>query len=72
MRRKGVGNMPLLLVGASPVSFTDFASHSHDCYEVILNTEGTGTAVIGGAEYPFSPGTIHIIPPNTPHSKRSP
>ena len=64
--------MPLLLVGASPVSFTDFAVHSHDCYEIILNAEGTGTAVIGDAEYPFSPGTIHIIPPNTPHSKRSP
>ena len=64
--------MPLLLVGASPVSFTDFAVHSHDCYEIILNVEGTGTAVIGNVEYPFTPGTIHIIPPNTPHSKRCP
>lgn len=63
--------MELLLVGASPTSFTCFAEHSHDCHEIILNTEGCGTAVIGDAKYPFSPGTIHIIPPNTPHSKQS-
>ena len=63
--------MALLLVGASPVSYKDFAVHSHDCYEIILNSKGSGTAVIGDAEYPFSPGTIHIIPPDTPHSKRS-
>ena len=63
--------MSLLHIGASPVSFTDFAAHSHDCYEIILNTEGTGTAMIGDTEYLFSPGTIHIIPPNTLHSKRS-
>jgi AraC-like DNA-binding protein len=71
-KEKGGFIMALLHVGASPVSFTDFAVHSHDCYEIILNEEGTGTAVIGDREYPFSPGTIHIIPPNMPHSKRSP
>ena len=69
--RKGDTFMSLLHVGASPVSFTDFAVHTHDCCEIILNTEGSGTAMIGDREYPFAPGTIHIIPPGMPHSKRS-
>lgn len=68
---KGDKAMALLHVGASPVSFKDYAVHSHDCYEIILNAEGTGTAMIGGTEYPFSPGTIHIIPWGMPHNKRS-
>ena len=63
--------MALLLVGASPTTFTSFEAHTHDCFEIILNTQGEGTAEIGGAEYPFSPGTIHVVPPNTPHGKRS-
>ncbi len=63
--------MALLLVGTSPSILTDHAAHCHDCYEIILNVEGEGPAEIGGREYPFSPGTIHIVPPNTPHSKRA-
>ena len=63
--------MALLHVGASPVTFTDYALHSHDCYEIILNKEGTGTALIADHEYPFTPGTIHIIPPDTKHTKYS-
>ncbi|MBQ1492287.1 MAG: AraC family transcriptional regulator [Blautia sp.] len=64
--------MALLHVGASPMSFKDYAVHQHDCYEIILNSEGTGTAMMGGEEYPFSPGTIHIVHPKMPHNKRSP
>ncbi|MBQ7370515.1 MAG: helix-turn-helix domain-containing protein [Blautia sp.] len=63
--------MALLSVGASPAIFKDFEMHEHDCYEIIMNTEGEGIAEIGEKEYPFSPGTIHIIPPNTPHKKRA-
>lgn len=63
--------MALLHVGTSPVVFTEHEAHSHDCYEIILNLEGTGEAQIGAGEYSFAPGTIHIVPPNTPHSKRS-
>ena len=61
--------MALLHVGASPRVFTDFPSHEHDCYEIILNVEGTGNARIGERDYPFSPGTIQVIPPHTPHRK---
>ena len=63
--------MALLYVGASPAVFTDCALHNHDCYEIILNVEGTGTAEIGGKEYPFTPGSIHVIPPHTPHRKQA-
>lgn len=63
--------MALLHVGASPVVYTDFPTHEHDCYEIILNVEGAGSAEIGGKEYPFSPGTIHVIPPHTPHRKQA-
>ena len=64
--------MALLLVGASPNRLRDHELHSHDCYEIIVNTEGEGTAEIGGREYPFSPGSVHVIPPKTPHRKAAP
>ncbi len=63
--------MALLMVGASPALYTDYPTHNHDCYEIILNTEGEGEAQIGASTYPFCPGTIHVIPPHTPHRKRS-
>lgn len=63
--------MALLYVGASSAVFTDCAMHNHDCYEIIMNVEGVGTAEIGGREIPFSPGTIHVIPPHTPHRKHA-
>lgn len=63
--------MTLLSVGASPELFRDFPVHRHDCCEIILNTEGEGTARISGREYPFKPGTIHIIPPHTEHKKNA-
>ena len=64
--------MALLLVGASPNRLKDHELHSHDCYEIIVNTEGEGTAEIGGREYPFSPGSVHVIPPEMAHRKTSP
>ena len=63
--------MALLLVGASPGKLTECSMHRHACYEIIMNTEGEGVAEIGGGEYPFTPGTIHIVPPGMPHRKRS-
>ncbi len=64
--------MALLLVGASPNRLTDHELHSHDCYEIIVNTEGEGTSEIGGREYPFRPGSVFVIPPGMPHRKTAP
>lgn len=61
--------MALLLVGASLGTLLDINMHCHDCYEIIMNSEGEGIAEIGGKEYPFAPGVIHVIPPNMPHTK---
>lgn len=63
--------MALFLVGTSPRTFTTYALHYHRHYEVILNLEGEGMERIGSREYPFFPGSIHIIPPEVPHQKRA-
>ncbi|MBQ8094979.1 MAG: helix-turn-helix transcriptional regulator [Clostridia bacterium] len=64
--------MALLLVGASPNRLVDHELHWHDCYEIIVNTEGEGTAEIGEQAYPFAPGSVHVIPPEMPHRKTAP
>ena len=63
--------MAIHFIGASPKTIKKAYLHSHSCWEIILNTEGNGIARIGSGEYPFSPGTIHIIPPNVFHVKDS-
>ena len=45
--------------------------HTHDCFEVILNLEGEGVMTIGDKQFPFYPGSVHIVPKNTPHIKDS-
>ena len=37
---KGESPMALLHVGASPAVLLDCGLHNHDCYEIIVNTEG--------------------------------
>lgn len=56
-------------IGASPKTLRHCPAHVHDSWEIVLNTEGSGTAEIGGDLYPFSPGTIICIPPGMPHQK---
>lgn len=45
--------------------------HTHGSWEIILNLEGCGNDVVGETEYPFFPGSIICIPPNTQHAKVS-
>ncbi|MBQ9031572.1 MAG: HAD-IA family hydrolase [Parasporobacterium sp.] len=49
----------------------DYPTHSHEMWEILLNLEGSGTAVIGEQTYEFRPGTIFCIRPGIPHSKKS-
>ncbi|MBQ7336110.1 MAG: helix-turn-helix domain-containing protein [Clostridia bacterium] len=63
--------MSLYMVNTSPYFYMQYGLHTHECYELILNLEGEGIAMIGNSDYPFCPGSVHIIPPNTPHSKTS-
>jgi AraC-like DNA-binding protein len=45
--------------------------HSHDCWEIILNLDGSGTEVTDIDEFKFSSGDIFVCPPGMNHSKVS-
>lgn len=63
--------MSAFAVGMSRNMLTYAGAHRHTSYEVILNREGTGSITIGDRTEPFFPGSIHVIPPDTPHIKES-
>ena len=63
--------MALLDVGISSKVLKLSADHMHPCYEIILNLEGEGITIAGESRMPFYPGSIEIIPRNTPHNKQS-
>ena len=63
--------MKINLIGVSPFRMNNAPLHSHEEWEIVLNLEGQGTALIGAREYNFFPGTIICLPPNIPHSKFS-
>lgn len=57
------------LVMSQKQKFYDYPSHSHDYWEILINIEGEGIAVIDGKEYEFCPGTIFCIRPGIMHGK---
>lgn len=59
------------LVMSQNKKFYEYPSHYHEYWEILLNMEGSGTAVVDGREYEFHPGTIFCIPPECVHSKCS-
>ncbi len=63
--------MEIISVGRSKELLREFPEHRHGYWEVLLNTEGEGVFEAGGESWPFSAGTIAVIPPYTPHSKSS-
>lgn len=63
--------MALIHINISRKGITYASAHVHKFYEIILNMEGSGTIYIGDRAFPFEAGSIHIIPPNTPHIKCS-
>ncbi len=63
--------MEIISIGKSKRRLSEFPEHEHGYWEVLLNTEGEGIFEAGGEKRPFSSGTIAVIPPNTPHAKRS-
>jgi len=64
--------MDVLLVDKSPEIYYDFREHSHGFWEIICNIQGSGTAFIGGEEYPFTEGTVFCVPPGMKHRKSAP
>ena len=63
--------MALQSVGISPRALSHSRAHRHPFYEIVLNLEGEGTTDIGGEQSAFFPGSVHIVPPNTPHTKET-
>lgn len=48
-----------------------YPMHRHSNYEIVLYLEGTGYLRTQDADYPFSPGTIIVIPPEAEHGSTS-
>ncbi|MBQ9544585.1 MAG: helix-turn-helix domain-containing protein [Clostridia bacterium] len=64
--------MPLIYAGRSNGVLKNCGAHRHRNYfEITLNCEGSGVEYVDGKEYPFFPGSIHVIPPDAVHYKIS-
>ena len=63
--------MPFLFIGTSSRALTRSATHAHPVWEITLNIEGEGTSLIGQHEVAFDVGSIEIIAPHVPHTKRA-
>lgn len=63
--------MALYTINMSPHFFKYCGVHTHEWHELILNLEGEGIMTIGNKQFPFFPGSVHIVPQNTPHIKES-
>lgn len=57
----------MLRIGRSGEIHRANSLHSHKCYEVLLYTKGEGYIFADGTKYPFSHGTVLILPPETKH-----
>lgn len=64
--------MAFVYIDTSPRLFTYAGAHTHTEWEIILTLEGEGATLIGDQKFPFRPGSVHLVPPNTPHVKQSP
>ncbi len=63
--------MKIINVGKAEKIFNYFPEHQHGYWEILLNLQGSGLLTVGEEKYLFSPGTIAVIPPYTPHGKTS-
>ena len=44
-------------------------THYHDCFEICLNVDGSGTDTFEEGEAPFAPGSVYLCPPGYAHGK---
>lgn len=63
--------MKLYSLGSCRETIPNSLLHTHKLWEFCINTQGEGTLQIGNNKFPFTEGTITIIPPGFPHSKIS-
>ena len=65
------GDQMELQINCTADGVKTYPLHSHNAYEIIYYIEGSGMLRTDGKNYPFSPGTIIIMPPNKPHGSSS-
>ena len=63
--------MKLYNVGKSAHSLLSYPMHKHDRWELICNFSGSGTMTANDRSFPFSEGTVVLLPPGTQHEKIS-
>ncbi|MFV0466446.1 MAG: helix-turn-helix domain-containing protein [Lachnospiraceae bacterium] len=61
--------MEVITIGKSQEIYYTFPAHKHDCWEIIVNTFGSGQIIVDEKQYPFQEGTIFCIPPGIVHFK---
>ena len=52
--------MSAYTIGASPAVFRSCPVHSHESWELVINTQGSGTAEINGKKVCLSAGNAHV------------
>ncbi|MBR3942588.1 MAG: helix-turn-helix domain-containing protein [Clostridia bacterium] len=60
-----------LQINCTPADITTYPLHKHNNYEIMFYLHGTGHLRTPNDNYPFSPGTIIIVPPGTEHGSAS-
>ena len=48
-----------------------YRSHTHELWEIVCYTHGSGVTHIGGQALPFRAGDVFVIPPRVPHDDRA-
>lgn len=61
----------LISIGVLPKPVYVFNSHTHDCWEFVYYTHGSGTLTVGTEKINFLPGILVCQPPIVPHSEHS-
>lgn len=56
-----------IIIGHTNGAFQKYPPHSHDQWEIIFYTEGSGTIHLHDSDHPFRPGTAIFVPPGTAH-----
>ncbi len=59
--------MKIDFIGRKFISTLALNIHSHNTWEIIFVSKGTGSIIADDKEYPFKKGTVICIPPDTIH-----
>lgn len=63
--------MRVIFANKSQPLIKSCGEHLHDCYEIIITTDGKSVTCIGSSCFEVKRGSIVIIPPNIKHSHKS-